>query len=66
MWTKESRIQHVPRKERYPSDMTDAGWAIIAPLGCTVVSTVTRARSRVRSAPLAWAKHRAVRHATAD
>ena len=32
MWTKEARIQHAPRKERYPSDMTDAEWAIIAPL----------------------------------
>ena len=32
MWTKEARIQHVPRKERYPSDMTDMEWAIIAPL----------------------------------
>ena len=31
MWTKEARIQHVPRKERYPSDMTDMEWAIIAP-----------------------------------
>ena len=32
MWTKEARIQHVPRKERYPSDMTDMEWAIVAPL----------------------------------
>ena len=32
MWTKEARIQHVPRQERYPSDMTDMEWAIIAPL----------------------------------
>ena len=32
MWIKEARIQHVPRKERYPSDMTDMEWAIIAPL----------------------------------
>lgn len=31
MWTKEARIQHAPRKERYPSDMTDTEWAIIAP-----------------------------------
>ena len=31
MWTQEARIQHAPRKERYPSDMTDAEWAIIAP-----------------------------------
>ena len=32
MWTKQARIQHVPRKERYPSDMTDIEWTIIAPL----------------------------------
>ena len=32
MWTQEARIQHVPRQERYPSDMTDMEWAIIAPL----------------------------------
>jgi len=31
MWTKASRIEHAPRKERYPSDMTDAEWAIIGP-----------------------------------
>ena len=32
MWTKEARIQHLPRNERYPSDMTDTEWAMIAPL----------------------------------
>ena len=32
MWTREARIQHAPRTERYPSDMTDAEWAIIGPL----------------------------------
>src|SRR3982074_3023451 len=32
MWTKEARIQHAPREERYPSDVTDAEWAIIAPM----------------------------------
>ena len=32
MWTKEARIQHAPRKGRYPSDVTDAEWAIIAPM----------------------------------
>jgi len=32
MWTKEARIQHAPREERYPSDVTDAEWAIVAPL----------------------------------
>ena len=31
MWTEVARIQHAPRKERYPSDLTDAEWAIIAP-----------------------------------
>lgn len=29
MWTEESRIAHAPRKGRYPSDLTDAEWAII-------------------------------------
>jgi N-methylhydantoinase A/oxoprolinase/acetone carboxylase beta subunit len=32
MWTKEARIQHAPREERYPSDVTDAEWAIIVPM----------------------------------
>ena len=32
MWTQETRIQHAPREERYPSDVTDAEWAIIAPM----------------------------------
>ena len=32
MWTKEARIQHAPREERYPSDVTDAEWAIISPI----------------------------------
>jgi len=32
MWTKEARIQHAPREERYPSDVTDAEWAIISPM----------------------------------
>jgi putative transposase len=32
MWTKEARIRHTPREERYPSDVTDAEWAIIAPM----------------------------------
>ena len=31
MWTKEARIRHTPREERYPSDVTDAEWTIIAP-----------------------------------
>ena len=31
MWIKEARIQHVLRKERYQSDMTDMEWAITAP-----------------------------------
>ena len=32
MWSKDARILHAPRTERYPSDMTDAEWAMIAPL----------------------------------
>jgi hypothetical protein len=32
MWTQEARIQHAPRKERCPSDITDTEWAIIAPM----------------------------------
>ena len=32
MWTEAARKQHAPRKERYPSDLTDAEWALIAPL----------------------------------
>jgi putative transposase len=26
------RVQHAPREERYPSDVTDVEWAIIAPM----------------------------------
>ena len=32
MWTKEARIHHAPREERYPSDVSDAEWALIAPM----------------------------------
>ena len=32
MWSKEARIQHAPRTERYPSDVTDAEWALVAPM----------------------------------
>jgi transposase len=32
MWTDEARIQHVPRNGRYPSDLTDAEWAIVEPM----------------------------------
>ena len=32
MWTEAARKQHAPRKGRYPSDLTDAEWALIAPL----------------------------------
>jgi transposase len=32
MWTQAERKQHAPRKERYPSDLTDAEWALIAPM----------------------------------
>ena len=28
----EARVQHAPREERYPSDVTDAEWAIISPI----------------------------------
>lgn len=32
MWTEVSRIQHAPREGRYPSDLTDAEWAIVEPM----------------------------------
>ena len=32
MWTEAARKQHAPRKGRYPSDLTDAEWALIEPL----------------------------------
>jgi transposase len=32
MWTEAARKQHAPRKERYPSDLTDAEWALIEPM----------------------------------
>jgi transposase len=32
MWTEEARMQHAPRTGRYPSDVTDAEWAIIEPM----------------------------------
>jgi transposase len=32
MWTEAARKQHAPRKERYPSHLTDREWALIAPL----------------------------------
>ena len=32
MWTDEQRDAHKPRKGRYPSDITDAEWAIIEPM----------------------------------
>ena len=35
MWRRRKHalhVEHAPRKERYPSDMTDTEWAIIAPL----------------------------------
>jgi transposase len=30
MWTSEARLHHAPRTERYPSDVTDAEWRLIA------------------------------------
>ena len=32
MWTEAARKQHAPRNERYPSDLTDAEWALIEPM----------------------------------
>jgi putative transposase len=32
MWTSEARIQHAPGTERYPSDVTDAEWVLVAPM----------------------------------
>jgi transposase len=32
MWTEVSRARHAPREERYPSDLTDVEWAIVAPM----------------------------------
>lgn len=32
MWTKETRGRYDRRGLRYPSDLTDAEWALIAPL----------------------------------
>jgi len=31
VWTEEQRARHAPRGRRYPSDLTDAEWALIAP-----------------------------------
>ena len=32
MWTTENRARYDRRRLRYPSDLTDAEWALIAPL----------------------------------
>ena len=32
MWTDEQRDKHEPRTGRYPSDVTDAEWVIVAPM----------------------------------
>jgi len=32
MWTKQHRVMHKPRSGRYPSDCSDAEWAIIEPM----------------------------------
>lgn len=32
MWNDHARDAHAPRKGRYPSDLSDAEWAIIAPM----------------------------------
>ena len=31
MWTEAARKQHASRKERYPSDLTDAEWSLVEP-----------------------------------
>ena len=31
MWSEEARVGHAPRKGGYPSDLTDAEWAIVGP-----------------------------------
>ena len=32
MWTVENRRRYEPRGKRYPSDLSDEQWALIAPL----------------------------------
>jgi transposase len=32
MWTEEARSAHAPREGRYPSDLTDAEWALVGPM----------------------------------
>jgi transposase len=32
MWTQDARALHAPRDGRYPSDLTEAEWAIIGPM----------------------------------
>jgi transposase len=32
MWTEEARKRHERKSERYPTDLNDAEWAIVAPL----------------------------------
>lgn len=32
MWSEEARALHAPRAGRYPSDLSDAEWALIAPM----------------------------------
>jgi transposase len=32
MWTKEARERYAPRKDRYPSDLTDAEWNLVKPM----------------------------------
>ena len=49
MWTKEARIQHVPRKECYPSDMTDMEWAITC-VTCCVRDAIRGIRSDTNAA----------------
>ena len=43
MWTDDHREKHVPRSGRYPSDITDLEWAIVAPM---IPAALTGGRSR--------------------
>ena len=39
MWTKENRARYDRGKLRYPTDVTDAEWALVAPLIPAVICT---------------------------
>ena len=44
MWTKEARGRYAPRKDRYPSDLTDAEWRLIEPM----IPQAQRIRANIR------------------